>query len=302
MKLALGPLLYYWPRQRTLDFYAAIAGSAADIVYLGETVCSRRHELRLDDWLTLAAQLADAGKEVVLSTQTLIESESELKTLRRLVEQDRFRIEANEMGAVRLLAAAGRRDWIAGPTLNVFNPHTLGLLVDAGATRWVAPPEMAGTELAKLRAALPAACATELFAYGRLPLAYSARCFTARHFNLQKDGCEFRCLSADADAPDGLALHTREGEAFLTLNGVQTQSARVHNLLGDLAAVRRHAEVLRVSPQGQHTVDLLALFRTALDDDLAPQAALAASAPWMPAAPCNGFWHGRPGVDQFVAG
>jgi collagenase-like PrtC family protease len=35
---------------------------------------------------------------------------------------------------------------------------------------------------------------TEVFAYGRLPLAFSARCFTARHFNLQKDTCEFRCL------------------------------------------------------------------------------------------------------------
>jgi collagenase-like PrtC family protease len=41
---------------------------------------------------------------------------------------------------------------------------------------------------------------TELFGYGRLPLAFSARCFTARHYNLQKDDCQFRCL----DHPDGL--------------------------------------------------------------------------------------------------
>lgn len=35
----------------------------------------------------------------------------------------------------------------------------------------------------------------ELFAYGHLPLAYSARCFTARAENLPKDDCQFVCLN-----------------------------------------------------------------------------------------------------------
>ena len=39
MKLALGPLLYYWPRQATLAFYADMAEAPVDTVYLGETVC-----------------------------------------------------------------------------------------------------------------------------------------------------------------------------------------------------------------------------------------------------------------------
>ena len=150
MKIALGPLLYYWPRQATLDFYAQIADSPVDTVYLGETVCSRRHELRLDDWLDVAAMLKAAGKEAMMSSQSLIESESDLKALRRIVAQADFRVEANDMSAVRLLTAAGRRDWVAGPTLNIFNPATLGLMADAGATRWVAPPEMSGAVLAEL--------------------------------------------------------------------------------------------------------------------------------------------------------
>ena len=128
MKLALGPLLYYWPRQEVLDFYAGIAASPVDAVYLGETVCSRRHELRLDDWLELGRQLAAAGKEVILASQSLIESESDLKTLRQIAGQEEFRVEANDMGAVRLLAEAGVTNWIAGPTLNIFNPRTLELL------------------------------------------------------------------------------------------------------------------------------------------------------------------------------
>ena len=189
------------------------------------------------------------------------------------------------------------RDWVAGPTLNVFNPATLALLQEGGATRWAVAPEMSGAALAELRAHAATPIETEVFAYGRLPLAHSARCFTARHFNLQKDTCEFRCLSI----MDGIVLRTREGEPFLTLNGVQTQSARVHNLLGDLDAVRPHAELLRISPQGAHTAEILALFRRALDGALAPAEALAASRPLMVEDPCNGFWHGRAGAEQYVA-
>ena len=302
MKLALGPLLYYWPHQSVLDFYADMAEAPVDSVYLGETVCSRRHELRLEDWIEVGKVLSAAGKEVVMSTQGLIESESDLKVLRRIVRQSAegdpgFRVEANDMGAVRLLVEAGVRNWIAGPTLNIFNPGTLQLMIDSGATRWAVAPEMSGAALAEVRAALAAPVETEVFAYGRLPLAHSARCFTARHFNLQKDTCEFRCLSI----MDGITLRTREGESFLTLNGVQTQSARVHNLLGDLPAVGQNAEVLRISPQGANTRSIVEIFRAAVDGKRAPADALAASREWMVEEPCNGFWHGRAGVEQYVA-
>ena len=295
MKLALGPLQYYWPRQEVLDFYRSMAASPVDIVYLGETVCSRRHELRFDDWLALADELAAADKEVVLSSLTLVESESDLKQLRRLAEIGRHRVEANEMGAVRLLS--GRSGFVAGPSLNIFNAHTLELLHRLGATRWVMPPEMSAIMLQPLQAERPPAMETEVFAWGRLPLAYSARCFTARHFNLQKDSCEFRCLGL----ADGLPLNTAEGQPFLTLNGIQTQSSQVFNLAGEMDALRRlGVDVMRISPQAVGTAAVIDIFRAAADGSLTPREAAARLASLLPGAPCNGFWHGRPGLEYLA--
>jgi collagenase-like PrtC family protease len=289
MNLSLGPLLYYWPRDDVLAFYEEAADWPVARVYLGETVCSRRHLLRLDDWLDLAARLADAGKEVVLSTQTLIESESDLKALRNIVADGRFLVEANEWGAVRLLAQAGA-DFVAGSTLNVYNPDTLEVLAGLGAKRWLPPVEMPRTTLAALLARAPRRMETELYAYGKLPLAFSARCFTARHYNLQKDNCQFRCL----DHPDGLTLSSREHRAFLTLNGIQTQSAGVFSLIRELPALRElNINTLRLSPQARHMGRVVQAFAAALAENNGP----ADLAPFMPGPPVDGYWHGRPGLE-----
>jgi collagenase-like PrtC family protease len=312
MNLSLGPLLYYWSRDDVLAFYEEAKNWPVARVYLGESVCSRRHLLRLPDWLEVAGQLAAAGKEVVLSTQTLIESEADLKTLRRLVGDGRFQVEANEWGAVRLLSEAGV-PFVAGPTLNVYNHETLDVLAGLGAARWLPPVEMSRATLAALleRATphpspLPQAgegdavslrdarldgIETEVFAYGKLPLAFSARCFTARHYNLPKDDCQFRCL----DHPDGLLLSTREGGAFLTLNGIQTQSAGVYTLIGELPALRELGVAsLRLSPQARHMGRVVECFQAALAGETVP----AELTRLMPGAPVDGYWHGRAGLEH----
>ena len=292
MKLALGPVLYYWDRDTMLSFYDEMADAPVDIIYLGETVCSRRHLLRLQDYLDMAERLAAAGKEVVISTQTLIESEYDVKTLRKIAENENFRVEANDMGAVRLLA--NKMPFVAGSTLNIFNPQTLDLLAGLGASRWVMPVEMSREALASVLRNRQSSIETEVFAYGRLPLAFSARCFTARHHNLQKDDCQFKCL----DYEDGLALKTREGQPFLTLNGIQTQSALVHNLIGELDTLQDAGiDVVRVSPQAHHTGEILRLFREGMEQRLTSAQALAQIEGLMPAASCNGYWHGKPGLD-----
>ncbi|MGV8934289.1 MAG: U32 family peptidase [Gallionellaceae bacterium] len=294
MKLALGPILYYWPLDAVQEFYAAIIKSSADIVYLGETVCSRRHLMRLPDWLELAQKLTDAGKEVILSTQTLIESESDLKTLRKVTGNNIFRVEANDIGSARLLHELGI-PFVAGQTLNIYNPPTLNLFAKLGAMRWVIPVEMSREALVPMQHALPSSMETEVFAYGRLPLAFSSRCFTARHYNLPKDDCQFRCL----DHADGLTLNTREGEAFLVLNGIQTQSAKIYNLLGELEGMQDvGVDILRISPQAFHTSRILQLFRDCMDRKITPQQGVQSMQELMPESACDGYWHGKPGLER----
>ncbi|MBP3979330.1 U32 family peptidase [Acidovorax sp. JG5] len=301
MKLSLGPLLYYWPRETIFAFYEAMAATPLDVVYLGETVCSRRHELRLTDWLDIARMLQDAGKQAVLSTQVLIESGSDVSVLHKIADNADFTVEANDMGAVRCLSGQPTsRPFVAGPHLNLYNAPSLQWMAQLGASRWVMPLEMAQDALAAMLVNRPAGLETEVFAYGRMPLAYSARCFTARHCNLPKDDCRFSCL----EHADGLTLRTRESEDFLMLNGTQTQSARVYNLANELAAMRAMGvDLVRLSPQSQHMAQIIALF------DEARRLAQPGGAdfvlrmqPFMPDQPCNGYWFGRPGLEQGHAG
>ena len=296
MKIALGPLLYYWQRETVLSFYETIASTPVDIVYLGETVCSRRHELRLADWLGIAARLREAGKEVVLSTQVLIESGADVTVMHKIAANGEFMVEANDMGAAHCLS--GKVPFVAGPHLNIYNVPTLQWMAGLGIKRWVMPLEMGRNDLALMQQGRPAGMQTEVFAYGRMPLAFSARCFTARYRNLPKDDCQFSCLAH----ADGLMMRTRENEEFLVLNGTQTQSARVYNLVNELADMRAlGVDVVRISPQSQHTADIVSLFHGVLAQNAPADQAFQTMASLMPDQACNGYWYGKPGLDQIMA-
>ena len=296
LKLALGPILTYWPRSVVFEFYQQVAEGPADIVYLGETVCSRRRELRLADWLDVADLLTEAGKQVVLSTQALIEAQTELATLRKIAANGRFLVEANDFAAVHSMPPGV--PFVAGPHLNLYNGPALAMLAELGAIRWVPPLEMGREQLVEVLRDGPAGIETELFAHGRMPLAFSARCFTARNRNLPKDDCQFSCL----EHPDGLLLRTREHKPFLVLNGTQTQSSEVYCLVGELEQLAAAGvDVLRISPQAEGSAEVLDIYDQVRRGLLDAHRARVQIVPLLPGEACNGYWHGRPGMDQVAA-
>ena len=287
MKLSLGPVLFFWERDTLMRFYADMAEQPLDIIYLGETVCSKRRSLSLDDWLGLAREMQQQSQaQVALSGLTLVEAASELSSLKRLCANGEFLVEANDMAAVHYLSEQNV-PFVGGPALNIYNGHTLAEFIAAGMMRWSPPVESpaqiisaALKQLDELSIARPEA---EVFAYGHLPLAYSARCFTARSENRPKDDCDLCCIKY----AEGIPLLSQEGQALFTINGIQTMSAEINNLLADFPSLKgAGADIARLSPRAQGMSDIISAWDKVRQGDHAPLAVQG----------CNGYWHGRPGM------
>lgn len=282
MQYAIGPVLWYWPTEQLANFYQQAANSSADIVYLGEAVCSKRRATSFQRWMELARELAASGKQVVLSTLALLQSPSELKELKRYVDNGEFLIEANDIGTVNM-AAERKLPFVAGPTLNVYNVETLHLLVKEGMTRWCMPVEMSRDWLLQLlqqseERNIRSQFEVEVLGYGYLPLALSARCFTARAENRAKDDCQTCCINY----PNGRRVHSQEGQQVFVLNGIQTMSGYCYNLGNDLVGMRGWVDILRLSPQSPATLEEIARFR-ANEEGQSPLMLASGN-------DCNGYW------------
>ncbi|HUW97828.1 MAG TPA: U32 family peptidase [Acidiferrobacter sp.] len=289
MKLALAPIPFFWTAEAVQAFYAEIAQTAVDIVYLGETVCYKRRGLRLPDWVAIGEMLVEHGKEVVLSSLVLVDGEVELKATRRLCANDRFLVEANDMSAVALRQGL---PFVAGATLNLYNEDALTILAEAGASRFVAALELSGEALTRLRASGPAQIECEVLAFGRPALAYSARCFTARNFDRGKDACEWVC----EQQPDGIAVATQEDASFLVINGLQIHAANPVNYITELETLRQaRVDILRIAPEATGTATVIDAFRGALDQRYTVDEALALLASPAHGEGANGYWRGVAG-------
>lgn len=288
MKYSLGPVLWYWPTETLADFYQAAAESSAEIVYLGESVCSKRRATRFPQWLEFAHLLQESGKQVVFSTLALVQSTSELQEIKRYVDNSEFLIEANDLGTVNM-AAEQKLPFVVGHALNCYNAMTLRMLLRLGMTRWCMPVELSRDWLLGIQQqcdelGIHGKFETEVLAYGHLPLALSARCFTARSENKPKDECETCCINY----PQGRRVLSQEDQQVFVLNGIQTMSGYCYNLGNDLTSMHGLVDVVRLSPENKQTLALIDRFR----------ANEQGQAPLMMAQrnDCNGYWRKLAGM------
>ncbi len=284
MKFSLGPILYFWPKQTVEDFYQQAMASTADIIYLGETVCSKRRELKAKDWIALAQKIQHSGQQVVLSTMALLESAAELMTMRQLIKQGQILIEANDLAAVQLAQNINVK-FVIGPAINCYNIATLKVLLKQGMIRWVMPVELSGDWLKTLLAEAELAgirdqFEVEVFSYGQIPLAYSARCFTARAENRPKDDCRYCCINY----PNGMKMNSREGQQVFILNGIQTMSGYCYNLINEVQELSdAGVDIMRISPESLESLRMIEQFKNQLSH---PK-----HYPLDGSQQCNGYWH-----------
>jgi collagenase-like PrtC family protease len=259
MKLTLGPVLYNWEPSVWRDFYFRIADEApVDSVCVGEVVCSKRLPFLQDLIPEAVERLAAAGKEVLLSSLALVTLDRERKQTASLAREADLLVEVNDITGLTHMAG---RPHAIGPYVNVYNEATLSWLARNGARRVCLPPELPASSISALAKACPDV-ELEVWSFGRMPLAISARCYHARLHKLTKDNCQFVC----GKDPDGLPTDALDGQPFLAVNGVQTLSSTYANLVENLAElISMGVASCRLSPQTCDMVGVANIFRGVAD-------------------------------------
>ncbi|MCB1486327.1 MAG: U32 family peptidase [Bauldia sp.] len=292
--LTFGPLLFNWTPDRWSDFYARIADEApVDRVCLGEVVCSKRLPFYVDRIPDAIERLRRAGKTVVLSSLALVTLPRERQASADLASLVGMEIEVNDLTMLSHLDEG--QGFAVGPLINTYNEGTLVYLAKRGATHICLPPELPLASIETLASAAKlAGIESEVWAFGRVPLAISGRCYHARVHDLSKDNCQFVC----GEDLDGLKVETLDGEDFLAINGVQTLSYTHCNLLGSLGRlVEAGVTSIRLSPHSCDMVAVAELFRQAIDGQLDDDSVSREIATLLPDADfSNGFLAGPYGA------
>lgn len=288
-KLTLGPVFFHWPAERLADFYCRIADEApVDRVHVGEVVCGKRMPFSDPVWPDVIERLERGGKEVVLSTLAAPATVRERKSLQELCGDTRL-VEINDISA---LPARTGQPFVAGPFVNVYNEGTARFLINQGAQTICPPVELSAKNIGAIARDCPEA-EFEIFAFGRLPLALSGRCYHARLHGLHKDSCQFTC---EKDL-DGLAVDTADDQAFLAINGVQTLSNQTQAACPSPEELAGHnIRRVRLSPHSCDMVTVAKIYRDLLDGrEEAEGSRFLLSCLELPGRMVDGFLRGNPG-------
>lgn len=292
MELTLGPLLFEWKREEIIRFYEEVAGMSLDRVYVGEVVCTKKLGLNFDDLGRIISTLEKAGKKVTLSSLAVVSNEEELEFTRRLLSFPNP-AEANDISVFNM-ADPSKREVFAGPHITTYNVPTIEFLKSIGVERVTFPVELSkGSIAVNIR---DTGVFGEVFAHGKVPLAFSWRCYTSRAFGLTKTGCRHHC----AKYPDGMELKTVDGAPLFTVNGTSVLSAPTYTLVEFVEELREiGVKALRISPQHKDTGKIVGVFRKRIDGAAGPDEGLS-ELKALDGNLCNGWYLGGAGKDYLA--
>lgn len=289
MELTLGPVLFEWKREEIADFYEKVRDMDVDRVYVGEVVCTKKLGLDLDSIEKTIKSLESAGKKVTLSSLAIVSNEEELEFTRNLTSMHSS-VEANDMSVLNI-ADTSKKEVFAGPHITTYNAPSIEFLKSVGINRVVFPVELAKEPIEfNIK---HTGISGEVFAHGRVPLAFSWRCYTSRAYNLTKTECRHHC----AKYPDGMEIRTMDKEPVFTVNGTSLLSAKVYTLMEYVEELKEiGVGAIRVSPQYKDTDKILALFRKRIKGEISPEEGMAKLRE-LGGEFCNGWFLGAAGKD-----
>ncbi len=291
MELTLGPILFDWTRDEVLRFYEEAARLPVDRVYVGEAVCVKKLGLGLKDVSAVIKRLTAAGKKVTLSSLAVISNEDELRFTRDLCSMHGS-IEANDLSVLNMPEAA-EKEVFAGPHITSYNAPSIEFLKEVGVKRVCLPVELPKGSIA--HAIKETGVEAEVFGHGKLPLAFSWRCYTSRAFGLTKSECRHHC----AKYPDGMEIKTLDGRPLFTVNGTSILSADTHTLVESVEELSEMGvKAIRISPQHKDTAKVVSVFRRRINGETGPEEGLEEiKAVCGKDRLCNGWYQGKAGQD-----
>ncbi len=293
MNLSLGPVLFDWSREDLLNFYEEAVNWPIDIVYLGEVVCPKMAGLTVADLEKVGKKLEAAGKKVYLSSLALVADEMDRERNRDILSLP-FPIEGNDPSVFYLGNGSGR-EFAAGPHITSYNKESVDFLKSVGVKRLVFPVEISIDSMRTIVENCDVE--TEAFVYGNLPIAFSWRCYTSRAFGLLKSNCKHDCRKY----PEGMLIEDMEKKPLFKLNGTQMMSAKCSNLIREVEQFKEAGvDTLRISPQHEVTGKVIEIFKKRIDGELEVDAAMEALAPLEKVGFCNGWHHGKAGLEYLA--
>lgn len=292
MRLSIGPIPFSWERSRIYRFYEDMAKSPATDIYIGETICHKRNPLSPSDIGAIANNLAQAGKKVILSTQALITDRNELQFLSALADLP-YPLEANNAAA---LDALPEKEIIAGAYLNIYNSPSLRFLHGLNVRRIVFNPEISKRSILAILKGTD--MEAEMLVFGKVPLAFSWRCYSARASGYSRNDCQLVCFKT----PQGMSLETIDGFPLFTINGTEILSTKDCCLINELDEIKKMGiSLFRIIPQEKNTLEVLHIFDDRLKRRISSDMALKELRDLTGGDFCNGWYHGQAGWQYVVS-